>query len=89
MLAAEQLGEFDQRDVHLGLDRGQDHVAIGLNVMRAKITTLRQGRHPAVDAPGADPTNGSRNRDPETLGRRIAGHAVGNDGDQPRAKILG
>jgi hypothetical protein len=71
MLAAEQFGPLDQRDVHLGLDRSEDHVAIGLDVMRAQVTTLRQGCHPTVDAPGADPTNGSRNRDREC--RKIGG----------------
>lgn len=89
MLTAEQLGELDKRDVHLGLDRSEDYVAMGLDVMRAQVATLWQGRHPTFDAPGADPTNGSRNRDAETLGRRIAGQPVGHHGDQSRAEILG
>jgi hypothetical protein len=32
-LAAEQFAQFDQRDINLGLDRGQDHVAVGFDVM--------------------------------------------------------
>jgi hypothetical protein len=34
VLVAEQIGEFDQRDVHLGLDRGKDHAAIRLDPVR-------------------------------------------------------
>ena len=41
VLSAEEFGQLDQRDVHLGLDRRQDHVAIRLDVMRAQIATLR------------------------------------------------
>ena len=89
VLTAEQLGELDERDVHLGLDRSEDCAAMGLDVMRAQVATLWQGRHPTFNAPRTDPTNGSRNRDAETLGRRIAGQAVGNHGDQSRAEILG
>ena len=74
VLAAEQLGELG--------------AAMGLNMTRAQVATLWQGCHPTFDAPGADPTNGSRNRDAETLGRRIAGEAVGHHGDQSRAEIL-
>ena len=88
VLTAEQLGKLDERDVHLGLDRSENGAAMGLNVMRAQVATLWQGRHPTFDAPGADPTNGSRNRDAETLGRRIARQAVGHHGDQSRAEIL-
>lgn len=89
MLTAKQLRQLDQRDVNLGLYRSQNRTAIGFDVMRAQVATLWQSRHPALGAPGADPTNGSRNRDTETLSRRIARQAIGNDGDEPRAKILG
>ena len=88
VLTAEQFGKLDEHDVHLGLDRSENGAAMGLNVMRAQVATLWQGRHPTFDAPGADPTNGSRNRDAETLGRCIAGQAVGHHGDQSRAEIL-
>jgi len=88
VLAAEQRGQFDQRDVHLRLDRSQDHVAVGLNVMRAQIAALRQGRHPTFGAPGATPTDGTRNRDAETLRRRVARQAAVNDSDYTVTKIL-
>jgi hypothetical protein len=88
VLAAEQRGQFDQRDVHLRLDRSQDHVAVGLNVMRAQIAALRQGRPPTFGAPGANPTDGTRNRDAETLCRRVARQAAVNGSDYTVAKIL-
>jgi len=89
VLNAQQLGQLYQRDVHLSLNRRQDDVAIGLDMMRAQIATLRQGRDPTFAAPGADPTDGTRNRDAETLRRRIARQPAVNDSDHPRAKILG
>ncbi len=88
-MLAEQFGQLDQGDVYFGLDRRQDHVAIGLDVMRAQIATLRQGRLPAFSTPGTHPTNRTRNCDAETLGRRIAGGATVNNGDYPVTKILG
>jgi hypothetical protein len=72
MLNAEQFGQLDQRDVHLGLDRSQDHVPISLDVTRTQVATLRQGRHPPFGAPGTDPTDGTRNGDAETLGGSVA-----------------
>jgi hypothetical protein len=55
VLAAEQRGQFDQRDVHFRLNRSQDYIAVGLNVMRAQIAALRQGRHPTFGAPVFSP----------------------------------
>jgi hypothetical protein len=72
VLAAEQFGEFDQSDVHLGLNGSQDHVAICLDVMRTQIAALRQRVGPALSAPGANPTDGTRYGDTETLGRPVA-----------------
>ncbi len=85
MLNAQQLVQLDQRDVHLGPDRSEDHVAIGLDVTRAQVAPLRQGRDPAFGAPGVDPTDGTGHRDAEALGRRVAGQAAINDGNHPRA----
>ena len=75
VLAIEQFGKFDQGDVHFGLNGSQDHFAIRFDVMRAQIAALRQGRHPTFGAPGANPTDGTRNRDAETLCRRVARQA--------------
>jgi hypothetical protein len=81
VLATEQVGEFDQGDVHLRLDGSQDYVAIRLDVVRAQIAALRQGLGPALNTPGADPTNGTRYSNAETLRRPIARQPVINRGD--------
>jgi hypothetical protein len=89
VLVAEQIGEFDQRDVHLGLDRSQDHAAVGLDPMRTQITALRQGRRTTFGAPRSHPADSAGHRDAEALGRGMAGHAAVNGGDHPRTQILG
>lgn len=88
MLAAEQFGEFDQGDVHLGLDGSQDHVAIRFDVMRTQIAALRQGVGPALSAPGADPTHGTGDGNAETLGRPVARNPAIDGGDHTVTKIL-
>ncbi len=89
MLALEQFGEFDQGDVHLGRNGSQDHFAICFDVARAQIATSRQRFGTPVGAPGADPTNGTRDRNAETLGRSVARHpATIHSGDHTVTKIL-
>lgn len=88
VLVAKQFGQFDQGDVHFGLDGSQDHLAIRLDVVRAQIAALRQGFGPALNTPGADPTNGTRYRNAETPGRRVARHSAINRGDHTVTKIL-
>ncbi len=51
MAVTQQQRQFDERDVHSGLDRGQDDVAVGLNAMRAQITTTGLGAYPTGGYP--------------------------------------
>ena len=88
VLATEQVGEFDQGDVHLRLDGSENYVAILLDAVRAQIAALRQGFGPALNTPGADPTNGTRDCNAETPGRPIARHPAVNRGDHTLTKIL-
>jgi hypothetical protein len=88
VLAAKQCGEFDQCDVHLGLNRSQDHVVIRLDAMRAQIAALRQGFGSALGAPGVNPPDGTRYRNTETLGRPVARHPAVNNGNHTVTKIL-
>jgi len=88
VLAAEQFGEFNQCDVHLRLNGSQDHVAIRLDPMRAQIAALRQGFSPALGAPSANPTDGARYRDAETLSRPVARHPAVNYRNHAITKVL-
>ncbi len=65
VLAMEQRGDLDQRDVHLGFDRRQDHVAIRLDVVRPQVAALRQGRRTPLGTPGTHPPDGTRHRMPK------------------------
>jgi hypothetical protein len=83
VLAPQQLAQFDQRDIRLRLDRGQDHVAIGLDVMRAQVAALRQRRHPPLDPPGTHPAHSAGHRNAEASCRGVAGQAAIDRGDHP------
>jgi len=89
VLAAQQLGQLDQRDVHLGLDRRQDHVTVSLNAMRAQVAALWQGRRTPFRPPSADPPDGARNRNAKAIRRRVAGQATINGANHPKAQVLG
>jgi hypothetical protein len=86
--AAEQCREFDQCDVHLGPNGSQDHFAIRLDAMRAQIAALRQGFGSALGTPGANPTDGTRYRNTETLGRPVARHPAVNNRNHAITKVL-
>lgn len=89
MLAAKQPGKLDKGDVDFGFDRSQDHVVVGLDVMRTQVATLWQGCDPVFGAPGVNPTNRSRHRNAKTFSRSVTGRAAGNGSNQPITKILG
>jgi hypothetical protein len=70
MLPPEELGELNQRDVHLLVDRTQDDVAVSLDAMGALVSALAL----RTDAPGfpplTHPADRARNPNPEPLCRR-------------------
>jgi hypothetical protein len=88
VLGAEQGRELDQCDVCLSLNDRQDHVAIRLDAMRAQIAALRQGFGSALGAPGANPTDSTRYRNAETLGRPVARHPAVNNRNHTITKVL-
>src|SRR5258708_3205185 len=51
VFGAQQVGQFDQRDVHLGVDARQDDLAKGLDAIGTLIATLRLGTGRARRAP--------------------------------------
>jgi len=83
-----QLGKLDECDVDLSLDRGPDHVVVGLDVMRTQVASLRQGCDPTLGTPGTNPTNRSRYPNTEPLRCCIAGQPTVNSCDQSIAQIL-
>jgi hypothetical protein len=88
MLAAEQVGQFGERDVHLRLDGGQDGVAIRLDTMRALVAPLRLGPRRAACAPCPYPAHRARGRHAEPLGRGAARHAAIDRRNQPGSQIF-
>jgi hypothetical protein len=88
VLVAEQCRELDQCDVYLSLNGSQDHVAIRLDAMRAQIAALRQGFGSALGTPGANPTDGTRYRNAETLRRPVARHPAINNRNHAITKVL-
>jgi hypothetical protein len=89
MLRAKHLGQFDKSNVLLHLDRGQDHIVKGFDVMRARVTALGLGADRACRIARVDPANGARRRDAKSLGCSTAGHAAGNSSDQSGTKVDG
>ncbi len=89
MLRAQQIGQLDESDVFLRLDRGQDHLAKGLDVVRARVAALGLGADRTRGVAGADPTDGACRRDTKTLGRSTAGQAASHGSDQPGTKVCG
>jgi hypothetical protein len=88
MLVTEQIAQLDQRDIHFGFDRCQDHAPLGFDVMQTKVATLRQSRHTTLDASGTDPADRARHCDAEAFRRGVAGDAAINGRDHARAQIL-
>jgi hypothetical protein len=89
LACAQQIGQFGQGHVFLRLDRSQNHVPKGLDVMRAGIAALRFGIDRAGGPAGRDPTNGARRRDAEAFSRSATGEATRNGGNQSGTKIDG
>ena len=88
VFAAQPLGQFDQRDVHLCVDLRQDNVVKRLDTMGALIATLRLGAGRARRAPGANPADRTRNRHPEPLGGGPPRHPGFDRHDQPDPQIF-
>ena len=61
---------------------------IRLDAMRAQIAALRQGFGSALGALGANPPDGTRYRNAETLGRLVARHPAVNNGNHTVTKVL-
>ena len=67
VLAMELLGQLDQRDVHLLLDRAEDDVAEGLDTMRALVTAPGFGCCGTCCAELTNPAYRGRDTNPEAL----------------------
>ena len=70
VLAPQQFRQLDQRDVHPGINRRQDHRAIRLDPMRPFVAALPLRPHRAGAAPCLDPAHRARRSHAEPLGRR-------------------
>jgi hypothetical protein len=81
MLALQQRGELDQRDVHLRLDRVEDHRAEPLDPRRVPVAAARL-------VPHTQPAHRGRYRDPEALRRSMARQTALHRRDHPNPQIL-
>ncbi len=88
MLLVQQLGEFDERDIHLLADRRQDHVPIPFVSLRAQVAALGSRRWHPVGPPSPHPADGGHHRHPEPLGGCMPGHAAVNSFNHPVSKVL-
>jgi len=89
MLRCQQLGQLNESDVLLRRNRGQDHVAEGLDAVRVRVAALRLGADRTRGVARVDPTDGARRRNAKALGRSTPGHAACDGSDQPGTKVGG
>ena len=88
MLAPEQVRHLDQRDVHLRIDRRQDHGAECLDPVRPPIAALLPRLRRARGAPRLHPAYRTGRRHPETRRSRSPRHARVNRRNHTPAKII-
>ena len=89
VLDAQQIGQLDQANVLLRLDRIQDHVAQSLNAMRARVTTLGLGLDRAYRVQGLHPAHGAGSRNTKPFSSGPAGQTARYRRHQSGPKIYG
>ena len=87
MIAAKQVGQFDEGDVHLRVNRAQDHIPIGLDPMRSLITALRLRTHGTRRVPLAHPADRTRHPNAKSLRGSPSGKASRHRRDHTRPKV--
>jgi hypothetical protein len=87
MIAAKHVGQFDEGDVHLRVNRAQDHIPISLDPMRSLITALRLRARGTRRVPFSNPADRTRHPNAKPFCGRPPGQATRHSRDHTRTKV--
>jgi hypothetical protein len=89
MITAQHLGQLNEGDVHLRVNRAQDDIPICLDPMRSLITALRLRARGTRRVPFVHPADRTRHPNAKSLRGSPPGQATRHSRDHTRTKVTG